>query len=422
MLGHPLTKRRVAVVGGGVVGLSTALECARRGHSVVVLERNGERRDGCSYGNTGMIVPSHFTPLAAPGAVALAVKWMWNPASPFYVKPRLSLDLVRWGLEFYRSATFERARRAAPLLVRLALAGRAGYEALAGTGDDFSFKASGVFILCRDSHTFEEEARAAVEARTLGLATEVLDARATAAREPGIKMDVAGSVYVAQDCNLDPARLMDVLQRRCAAAGVELRWQTELQGWRVDGGRILAARLPNEELKADEFVLSSGVWTTSLGRELGLRLPMQAGKGYSLTLPAPQRSPQACALLAEARVAVSPMNDKLRFGGTMEMAGIDETINPIRVRGIVDAVKRYYPEFSDRDFAGIEPWRGLRPCTPDGLPYVGRTRRAANLVVAAGHAMMGVSLAPITAKIAADAIEGAPAAADLALLSPDRFQ
>lgn len=400
-----------------MVGLSTALECARRGHSVVVLERSGERRDGCSYGNTGMIVPSHFVPLAAPGAVALALKWMWNPASPFYVKPRLSLDLVRWGLEFYRAASFERARRAAPLLVRLALAGRAGYEALAGAGDDFSFRNSGVFILCRDAHTFEEEARAAVEARALGLTAEVLDARATAAREPGIKMDVAGSVYVAQDCNLDPARLMDVLQRRCAAAGVEFRWQTEVRAWRIDGGRVRAAGI-----EADEFVLSTGVWTSNLGRELGLRLPMQAGKGYSLTLPSPQRSPQACALLAEARVAVSPMNGKLRFGGTMELAGIDESVNPIRVRGIIDAVKRYYPEFTDQDFAGIEPWRGLRPCTPDGLPYVGRTKRAANLVVAAGHAMMGVSLAPITAKIAADAIEGAPAAADLALLSPDRFQ
>jgi len=386
-----------------------------------VLERNGESRDGCSYGNTGMIVPSHFVPLAAPGAVATALKWMLNPASPFYVKPRLSFELAQWGLEFWRAANFERARRAAPLLVRLALAGRAGYEALAGEGDDFHFRNSGVLILCRDPHTLEEEGRAAVEARALGLTAEVLDKKATAAREPGIQMDVAGAVYVAQDCNLDPARLMDVLQRRCAAAGVELRWQAEVSGYRTKGSRITSLQVAREEIAADEFILCAGVWTSGIGRELGLRLPMQAGKGYSLTLTNPTRSPKACALLTEARVAVSPMNGKLRFGGTMELAGIDETINPIRVRGIIDAVKRYYPEFTDQDFAGIEPWRGLRPCTPDGLPYVGRTARAENLVVAAGHAMMGVSLAPITAKLAADAIEGAPAARDLALLSPDRF-
>lgn len=399
-----------------MVGLSTALECARRGHGVVLLERNGERRDGCSYGNTGMVVPSHYLPLAAPGQVALALKWMWNPASPFYVKPRLSLDLVQWGLEFHRAATFERARRAAPLLVRLQLASAKLYKALAAEADDFSFKESGVLILCRDPHHFEEEARAAIELRALGLTAEVLDRKATAAREPGIQMDVAGSVYVAQDCNLDPSRLMDSLQRRCAAAGVELRWQSEVSGWRIEGGRVRAAGI-----EADEFVLSAGVWTSGIGRELGLNLPMQAGKGYSLTLTKPARSPKSCALLTEARVAVSPMNGKLRFGGTMELAGMDETINPIRVRGIIDAVKRYYPEFTDQDFAGIEPWRGLRPCTPDGLPYIGRTAKVQNLVLAAGHAMQGISLAPITAKLAADALDGAPGSGDLALLSPDRF-
>ena len=404
-----------------MIGLSTALECTRRGHSVVVLERNGERRDGCSFGNTGMVVPSHYLPLAAPGQVALALKWMWNPASPFYVKPRLSLDLIQWGLAFSRAATFERARRAAPLLVRLQLESAKLYKVLAAEADDFTFKNSGVLILCRDPHNFEEEARAAIELRALGLTAEVLDPKATAAREPGIQMDIAGSVYVAQDCNLDPSRLMETLQRRCAAAGVELRWQAEVSGYRTSGNRITSLQVENEAIAADEFILCAGVWTDGIGRELGLRLPMQAGKGYSLTLTKPARSPKSCALLTEARVAVSPMNGKLRFGGTMELAGIDESINPIRVRGIIAAAKRYYPEFTDEDFAGIEPWRGLRPCTPDGLPYIGRTSRARNLVVAAGHAMQGISLGQITAKLAADALDGAPPSGDLALLSPDRF-
>lgn len=403
-----------------MIGLSTALECARRGHSVVVIERNGEKRDACSYGNTGMVVPSHYLPLAAPGQVALALKWMWNPASPFYVKPRLSTALACWGLEFWRASTAERSRRASPLLVRLQLESASLYKALAAEADDFTFKESGVLILCRDPHNFEEEARAAIELRALGLTAEVLDPKATAAREPGIKMDVAGSVYVAQDCNLDPSRLMDSLQRRCVSAGVELRWQTEVRDLRIEGGRVRAAGI-----EADEFVLCTGVWTDGLGRELGMRLPMQAGKGYSLTLTKPVRSPKSCALLTEARVAVSPMNGKLRFGGTMELAGIDESVNPIRVRGIIEAVKRYYPEFTDRDFAGIEPWRGLRPCTPDGLPYLGRTAKAQNLVVAAGHAMQGISLAPVTAKLAADVIDGVPSVdympGDLTLLSPDRF-
>jgi D-amino-acid dehydrogenase len=237
-------------------------------------------------------------------------------------------------------------------------------------------------------------------------------------------MDVAGSVHIAEDCNVDPGRLMEWLQRRAAAAGVFFRWESEVTGWRADaGGRIRAARLKSsEELEADEFVLCAGSWTPALSRTLGLRLPMQPGKGYSVTLPRPRRSPRACAVLAEARVSVSPMNGRLRFGGTMELAGLDESINPIRVRGIIDAVQRYYPEFAPQDFDGIEPWRGLRPCTPDGLPYLGRTVRAPNLVVATGHAMMGVSLGPITGRLAAELLEdGAPSAFDLSPLSPDRY-
>jgi D-amino-acid dehydrogenase len=148
---------------------------------------------------------------------------------------------------------------------------------------------------------------------------------------------------------------------------------------------------------------------------------MQAGKGYALTLPNPRRRPRACAILSEARVAVTPMAGALRFAGTMEIAGLDESINPVRVRGIVDAVSRYYPEFEPGDFDGIVPGRGLRPCSPDGLPYLGRTARFANLSIAAGHAMMGLSLSPVTGKIIAGLLAGEASPFDLAQLSPDRY-
>ena len=154
---------------------------------------------------------------------------------------------------------------------------------------------------------------------------------------------------------------------------------------------------------------------------MGLKLPLQAGKGYSLTLQTPRKLPGPAAILAEARVAVSPLGDALRVGGTMELAGLDESIDPLRVQSIVDAFVRYYPDFSPDDFRGIAPWRGLRPCSPDGLPYVGRTSRAANFLVATGHAMMGVSLAPITGKLLAQLIAGEQPRIDLSLVSPDRY-
>ncbi|MGH8725462.1 MAG: NAD(P)/FAD-dependent oxidoreductase, partial [Burkholderiales bacterium] len=178
---------------------------------------------------------------------------------------------------------------------------------------------------------------------------------------------------------------------------------------------------PAGELEADEFVLTAGSWSPALARGVGLSLPMQPGKGYSLTLERPRRSPRCCAVLSEARVSVSPMNGALRFGGTMELAGLDESINPVRVRGIVAAVQRYYPEFGPQDFEGVQPWRGLRPCTPDGLPYVGRSAAAPNLVVATGHAMMGVSLGPVTGRMVAGILDGEKPGTDHGLLSPDRY-
>ena len=377
------------------------------------MERNGERRDGCSYGNTGMVVPSHFVPLAAPGMVALALKWMWNPASPFYIKPRLSPELAAWGLRFWRSANHEPVRRAAPLLARLHMESRALYEKLAAD-TSFHFEKRGVLVLCRTEHALEEEAALVDQARAFGLRAEVLDKKGIGIIEPGMRIDAVGAVHIAEDCNVEPRVLMDALQSKCAAAGVEFRWNTEAGAWRTAGDRILSLG----GLEADEFVLAAGSWSPPLARSLGLRLPMQAGKGYSLTLERPRRSPRTCAVLSEARVSASPMNGSLRFGGTMELAGLDESINPIRVRGIIEAVQRYYPDFSSQDFNGVQPWRGLRPCTPDGLPYVGRTARAQNLVVATGHAMMGVSLGPVTGRLVAGVLAGEKSHK---LLSPDRY-
>jgi D-amino-acid dehydrogenase len=413
----------VAVIGAGVIGLCTALDCARRGWRVTVVERNGAQRDGCSFQNAGIIVPSHFVPLAAPGMVALGLKWMWNPASPFYVKPRASWQLVDWALKFWQAASAGRVRRAAPLLRDLALASRKCYEDLVAGENDFGFEASGTLMLCRSRHALDEEKRTADHARELGIPVETLDAGGTAAIEPGVRMDVAGSVYYPGDCHVAPDRLMASLQRRAAAAGVRFAWNTEVTGWSTDGaGRIRAARSRHGgDIEADEFVLCAGSWSAGLAHGLGLKLPLQAGKGYSLTLPRPRQSPRTCAILTEARVAVTPMSGALRFGGTLEIAGLNEDISPARVRGIVDAVPRYYPEFTAADFEGIRPWRGLRPCSPDGLPYLGRTRRCANLVVAAGHAMLGMTLGPVTGRLAAGILSAGKPEIDMTPLSPDRY-
>lgn len=413
---------KIVILGQGIIGLCSAFYAVRRGLEVTVIDRQPLPQNGCSYGNAGMIVPSHFIPLAAPGMVALGLKWMWNPESPFYIKPRLDADLIGWALRFWKAATPAHVRRSSPLLRDLHLASRACYEELSALPEaDFGLVKKGLLMLCRDARTLEEEGHTAEQARVLGVPAEILDAAQTAALEPGLRMKVAGSVYFPKDCHLSPDRLMRSLVKACQGMGVKFLPDTEVTDWLRDGKRLRAVRTGQGEIEADQFVLAGGSWSAETVRPLGLKLPMQAGKGYSLTLPRPRQSPEICAILTEARVAVTPMNGGLRIGGTMEIAGLNTDISPRRVRGIINAVPDYYPDFSPADFEGIQPWCGLRPCTPDGLPYLGRTAAAENLIIATGHSMMGISLGPVTGEIVGRLLSGDAPGHNLTLMSPDRY-
>lgn len=414
--------RRVAIVGGGVVGLCVARSCCDRGWSVTLIDRGRSVRDGCSFGNAGMIVPSHFVPLAAPGMIALGLKWMWNPESPFAIQPRLAWDLARWGWEFWRAATRTRVERAAPVLRDLNLRSREAYIQLSERfGESFSLTQRGLIMLCRTEAAYDEEAKFAERAKRLGVPADVVDAAGAAALDPTVRMDVRGGVYFPLDCHLSPQLFIDQLERSLERDGVRFLWGAESLGFEREGSRLRAVQTTRGPLEADEFVIAGGAWSTDLGRTIDLDLPMQAGKGYSLTLERPRQLPQLCSILTEARVAVTPMNGTLRFGGTMEIGGIDDRIRPARLRGIIKSAVRYFPEFRADDFEGIAPWQGLRPCSPDGLPYVGRSRRWSNAAVATGHAMMGLSLAPVTGQLIAELLDGRPASIPLELLSPDRF-
>jgi len=413
--------KNILIIGAGAVGLSTALHCARKGHRVTVIERHGAQRDGCSYGNAGMIVPSHFVPLAAPGMVKLGLKWMWNPESPFYIKPRCSSELFDWCLKFWRAATAEHVRRSAPLLRDLSFASRALFEEMAAQGADIGLTTRGLLMLCKTQQGLDEEAKYAAQANQLGVPADVFSAEQTAHLDPGVTMDVAGAVYFPKDGHFTPERYMAVLQAQTEALGVQFVWDTEVAGLSVSGRKIYAVRTAGGEFSADEIILCGGSWSPLLVRALGLKIPLQAGKGYSLTLPKPRELPELCSIFTEARMAITPMGSALRFGGTMEIAGLNEDINSVRIQGIIKSVPKYFPKFSALDFAGIQPWRGLRPCSPDGLPYLGRTAKFSNLVIATGHAMMGMSLSPITGQLVSEIVDNAKTAFDLEQLSPDRY-
>lgn len=400
------SQKTVVIVGGGIVGLCSAYYAMQRGWQVIVVERDAETTEGCSFGNAGMVVPSHFIPLAAPGMIAKGMRWMMNPESPFYVKPRLNIDLMRWGILFWKHANQAHTERCKQLLADMSLASRDLFEELQAE-EDFGLEKRGLLMLCKTQKSLDSEAEVAKMAQQLGIEAELCDAKRISELDPSIEMDVQGGVWFEQDCHLDPQRLMCMLRRRLVAGGAELRYQSEVESFEQSGTSVKAIVLKNgEKIAANSVVITGGSWTPDLTQKLGAKLCMQAGKGYSLTLPDPVQLPKLCSIFAEAKVAITPIGNQLRFAGTMEVGGNDLTINPSRVRGIIKSVGDYFPQFDVSHFDNVEPWAGLRPCSPDGVPYIGGLPGFDNVIVATGHAMMGLSLGPITGQMVADMLDG----------------
>jgi len=413
-----MSARNVLVIGGGVIGVSSAYYLARDGWEVTLLEK-GEICAGSSYGNAGLIVPTHLVPLAAPGVWWQGVKWMLNSESPFYIKPRASLELARWLWRFRAACTPSRVRRAMPLLRRLSMESLELYRGFAEKDLDFGFRESGsltVFATPEGLTHGREEARLLQQG---GAAVEILDGAQARSLEPMLQKDVVGALYGREDALLVPDRFVKGLAKLAESGGVRIMTGTEAIGFRTGGGRITAVDTTRGTFSADTVVVAAGAWSPGLGRTLGLRIPIQPAKGYSLTYRRPARAPSVPLLPAEGRFSVTPMGEFLRFGGTLELAGMDLSINRRRV----DTLRRKALQCIEGgdSLELLEIWRGLRPCTPDGLPLVGRPRKLENLVMAAGHAMVGMSLGPATGKLVAQICGGAPPPPDVQLLDPDRF-
>ena len=412
----------VVVVGGGIVGLSVAWYVRAAGHRVIVLEAGSPGAERCSLGNAGLIVPSHIVPLAAPGATRIALRALFDRRSPLRIKPRLDAAFLAWCWRFWRSATSAHVAQSAPALRDIALLSRLCHEELSREwGGTFGLRTHGLRVLCSTRHGLEEEAHAARFAQSLGVPAAVLDAVDTARSEPELEMSAVGSVFYPLDAHLVPLDLFASLAGRLAARDGIVHWSMPVTGWRVDQGRIRAVCTRAGEIEGDEFVLAAGVWSEQLARRIGVRIPLEAGKGYSVTVDAAGTLPRSSLILSEARVAVTPVGRALRFAGTLELAGLDAGIDARRLAAMLESVQRYLPAFGAQRLRTASAWAGLRPCSPDGLPYIGRTRRFPNLSICTGHAMMGVSLAPASGRLIGELIDGRLPSLPLGAFDPDRF-
>ncbi len=408
----------VVVVGGGAIGVCTVYELARRGARVTLLERGGELAWGCSAGNAGLITPSHATPLANPEALREGLRWMWRPDSPFYLRPRPAV--MPWLARFARASTPERVRASTPVIRALATASLAQHVELAAAGLDTALERRGALSVYESESAFAHAREHAAESERAGTRAQVLDPQEARELEPALVADAAGAVFYPDDAHCDPLRFVRAVGQGAEEAGATIRTRVEVLGLRRSAGRVDAVVTTSGDVVAGEVVLAAGAWTPVLARPLGLYVPVEGGKGYHVDFEPADGDPGRPTWFDETRVIATPLPGRLRLAGTLELAGLDLSVDRRRVDAIVRAGQRGLRGLAGRRV--LEVWRGLRPCTPDGLPIVGRAPAYENLTLATGHAMMGLTLAPVTGLLVAELLTGGEPSHDLYPLRPERFQ
>ena len=411
--------KKVIVIGGGIVGLSTAYFLQQEGHKVVVFDKSS-MHSGASYVNAGYLTPSHIVPLAAPGMITKGLKWMFNSSSPFYIKPRLDIDLMDWGLKFMRSCSKKHVQRSLKVIKNINVLSKELYHDFDALPQlDFHLEDRGVLMAFQSVASEKAEAEVMREAIKLGLDVSLIDRKQVHALQPGIDMNIAGAYLYRCDAHTTPEIFMEQLKAYLLKAAVQIHQETTVQKLQQSGTKVTSVITDKGDFIGDEVVIASGAWSQKLLKPLGINLPIQAGKGYRLNEEQPTGITMP-AILMESKVAVTPMRGFTRFSGTMEIAGVNHSIQKNRVEAIAAAAANYYPGVSISQKTKDEVKCGLRPLSPDGLPFIGRHSKYKNLSLATGHSMMGWSLGPATGKLIAELISDQKTSLDLTPFAAER--
>jgi D-amino-acid dehydrogenase len=412
---------KIAIIGGGVIGLCCAYYLQKEGYQITVIDR-GDISDGCSFGNMGYISPSHFVPLASPGIIKQGLKWMLSASSPFYIKPRLNLDLIRWGMKFRKNSNAATVAKNSPHLNDILQLSRSLITAFKNDiGDIFDMEEIGCLMMCKQQKTLDHEFHLADDAEKFGLKVERLNRAGVQEIEPDVETDVAGAVLFKDDCHFHPGKMMIALKNYLEKNGVQFQLNTTVSGFEKANGKIGTVITDKGNFTADEFIISCGSWLPQVAKMMGIKLLLQAGKGYSYTYPFIEKNIKYPAILVDGRCAITPWGSQLRIGGTMELSGINNIILEKRMQGIYNSAKDFYPGLK----IGFPPvdkiWSGLRPVTPDGLPFIGRHTSIKNVVFAGGHAMLGISMGTGTGKLVTELIQGKKQRFDMGAFGLERF-
>jgi D-amino-acid dehydrogenase len=413
--------KKVIIIGGGISGLFSAYYLTKLNYQVTIID-NANFINGCSHGNAGLVVPSHIIPLAAPGVIPKALKWMFNTRSPFSFHPKLNKDFISWCLHFLKNSSESNVKSSIIPLRDISLLSSSLYiEVSQEFKNSFSLSSKGLLMLYKNAKIAEEEYHLSKLAESYGIKTNILSNDEINSLDPSCKYDVLGGIHYLGDSHLNPNLLLRDLIEHLKTEKVEFVSGENITDITLVGKNVNSVKCNSQEIDGDSFLFCSGVWTSSLLKKIDLNIPLMPGKGYSFNTENKNDFPTIPSILVDARVAVTPMDNNLRIAGTMEIDTINSKIRINRVKGMINSFNKYYPDLNINMPSKNNIWYGLRPCSPDGLPYLGKSTNYNNLFIATGHAMLGLSLGPATGKLISEVISETKTSIDISSFQPERY-
>lgn len=410
----------VLVIGAGIIGMTTALELQKQGRQVTVIDR-GEPGMGCSYGNAGWITPCFAMPLPQPGMFWKSIGWLMNPDSPLRIKPVPSVQLAKWMLNFLFNMNERKLRESVAVLSDISKYSLDWYRELSGrSSETFGFDQKGLLLVSGNEDGLQG---AKIEMDLMaerGIPGRLMTGEEISAMEPALKPGLKGGVYFPTEAHAEPLDTVKSIVREFESLGGVVESRREVYDFVFANGKIEQVITTRGAYSPDLIVFALGTWSRTLARALRVSIPILGGKGYSMITPSFDVKPKHPIMIVERKIAVTPRADSVRLAGTLELVGHDDSITPRRVNNILKGSQEYMHMKANPEIR--EVWRGLRPCTPDGVPMVGFSKKHSNLFYTLGHQMLGLQSAPGSAKLAADLIMGKPTITDPKPFRPERFE
>jgi D-amino-acid dehydrogenase len=421
--GHRTDRRQqmsdVVVIGAGIIGLGIAFELSQRGASVTLVDRREPGR-GASRGNTGWIVPSLSAPIPAPGLIRTSLAWLTDPDAPLRIPPTSLPRLAPWLLRFLGYCNRSSYQAGLGVVGCLNAETLRAFAAWRSAGLEFEWRRNGILFTALNPTYLDHIAENLEYLEPFGYdAPTRLEGRELRDVEPALRPEVETAVLVESDAHVRPEALVESLCRSLRSTGTSIRSGEAVRSVRTIDRRILAVETDRGAISGSWFVIAAGAWSGDIAAMTGVRLPVASGKGYSVTIERPALALRRPLYLGEARVACSPFDGANRFAGMMELTGDDETIEPRRLLGMGDSISRFLAGWDTG--TRRRAWAGLRSLAPDGLPLLGALPGYENAVVATGHGMLGVTMAPVTGRIVAELLCDGKSSIDISALRPDRF-